>query len=83
MKSIKLRTTVNETLAQAVPELRPLPGQRVEMVAWKAEEGTGARALTPDEFLAQRLTRPVGTAPVTLEDMERVIAEGAAGRGVP
>jgi hypothetical protein len=34
-----------------------------------------------DELLACRLRPPDGTAPVTLEDMERAIAEGARGSG--
>ena len=39
------------------------------------------RKLTVDEFLAARLTPPPGVGPVSLEDMERAIAEGAIGRG--
>lgn len=39
------------------------------------------RKLTVDEFLAARLTPPSGVGPVTLEDMDRAIAEGAIGRG--
>jgi hypothetical protein len=43
-----------------------------------AERG---RKLTVDEFLAARLTPPPGVGPVTLQDMDRAIAEGAMGRG--
>lgn len=32
--------------------------------------------LTVDEFLDARITLPAGTSPVSLEDMERAIAEG-------
>jgi hypothetical protein len=39
------------------------------------------RKLTVDEFLAARLTPPPGVGPVSLQDMERAIAEGAVGRG--
>ncbi len=39
------------------------------------------RKLTVDEFLAARLTPPPGVRPVSLEDMDRAIAEGAIGRG--
>jgi len=39
------------------------------------------RKLTVDEFLATRLTPPPGVGYVSLEDMERAIAEGASGRG--
>jgi hypothetical protein len=37
--------------------------------------------LSVDEFLAKRLTPPPGAGPMTLQDMDRVIAEGASGRG--
>lgn len=43
-----------------------------------AERG---RKLSVDEFLAARLTPPAGVGPVSLQDMERAIAEGATGRG--
>lgn len=39
------------------------------------------RKLTVDEFLAARLIPPPGVGPVTLQDMDRAIAEGAIGRG--
>ena len=39
------------------------------------------RTLSVDEFLAARLTPPPGVGPVTLQDMDRAIAEGAIGRG--
>lgn len=40
-----------------------------------------ARKLSVDELLAARLTPPPGVGPVSLQDMERAIAEGASGRG--
>ena len=43
-----------------------------------AERG---RKLSVDEFLAARLTPSAGVGPVSLQDMERAIAEGATGRG--
>ena len=39
------------------------------------------RRLSVDEFLAARLTPPAGVGPVSLQDMDRAIAEGASGRG--
>jgi hypothetical protein len=38
------------------------------------------RALGVDEFLAARLTPPPGVGSLSLDDMERAIAEGACGR---
>jgi len=39
------------------------------------------RTLSVDEFLAARLTPPPGVGPVSLQDMDRAIADGASGRG--
>jgi hypothetical protein len=39
------------------------------------------RALSVDEFLAARLAPPPGVGPISLQDMDRAIAEGASGRG--
>ena len=39
------------------------------------------RTLSVDEFLAARLTPPPGVGPVSPQDMDRAIAEGASGRG--
>ncbi len=38
------------------------------------------RRLTVDEFLAARVAPPTGAGGVSLEDMERAIADGALGR---
>lgn len=63
--------------------------QLIERAANEAAEDTpkpGAVAerehtLSVDELLAARLTSPPGVGPVSLQDMERAIAEGASGRG--
>ena len=39
------------------------------------------RTLSVDEFLAGGLTPPPGVGSVSLENMDRAIAEGASGRG--
>jgi len=39
------------------------------------------RKLTVDDFLSARLTPPPGVGPVSVQDMDRAIAEGAIGRG--
>jgi len=84
MNAIKIDTTIDEAIAQALPALRPLLGERVELIALQAEAAEPKRRkLTLDEFLASGLERPPGVAPVTLEDMERAIMEGALGHAVP
>jgi hypothetical protein len=85
MNAIKLDTTIDESVAQAIPALRPLLGKRVALTAVEKEPAPAEsprRKLTLDEFLASRLERPAGLAPVTLADMERAIVEGALGNAV-
>jgi hypothetical protein len=78
MNAIKVETTIDEAVARAIPALRPLLGTRVEIIALQADAvGAQRRRLTLDELLASRLERPPGVAPVTLDDMERAIVEGA------
>ena len=79
--SIKFETTIDETVANAMPKLRPLLGERVEVIAVKSARSQ-PKTGSLDDFLAHRLKRPDGIAPVTLEDMERAIAKGAQGEGL-
>lgn len=63
--------------------------QLIEQARVEAEEDTPrpaavserTRTLSVDEFLATRLTPPPGVGSVSLQDMDRAIAEGASGRG--
>ena len=80
MNAIKVDTTIDEAIARALPAFRPLLGMRVELIALQAEAAEPQRRrLTMDEFRASRLERPEGVAPITLDDMERAIVEGALG----
>lgn len=80
MNAIKVDTTIDEAITQALPALRPLLGMRVELIALQTGPAEPPRRkLTLKEFLASRLERPEGVAPVALDDMERAIAEGALG----
>ncbi len=78
MNAIKFETTVDETVAGAMPNLRPMLGRRVEVIALEAESASAQR-ITLDEFLAHRLKRPADVEPVTLEDIESAIGHGALG----
>jgi hypothetical protein len=82
MHAIRVRTTVDEATASAIPALRPLLGKRVELIALQAEGESTQPAepkLTVDELLAARLTPPAGVGPVSLDDMEKAIEKGATG----
>jgi hypothetical protein len=81
MRAIKVDTTIDEAVARAIPALRPLIGKRVELIALDAAPGlVSERALSVDELMASRIKLPPGVGPLSLEDMERAIAEGALGR---
>jgi len=81
MDVIRLDTTIDEALARALPALRPLLGRHVELVAAEMPASRPSRSkLTVDELFASRIDLPPGVGPVSLEDMERAIIEGALGR---
>jgi hypothetical protein len=81
MQAIKVDTTVNEAVAQAIPALRPLLGRQVELIALDAMPASPPEPrLTVDELLRSRIKLPPGTGPLTQEDIDRAIAEGALGR---
>ena len=79
MSAIKTDTTIDEAVASAIPALRPLLGKHVELTAIESAPAPEPR-LTVDELLASRVKLPPGVGPLSLEDMERAIAEGALGR---
>jgi hypothetical protein len=84
MNAIKVETTVDEATARAIPALRPLLGQRVELIALQTggePAQVTQRKLTLDDLLAARLKPRPGVGPVSLEDMEKAIEKGATGAG--
>jgi hypothetical protein len=62
MNAIKIDTTIGEAVAPAIPALRPLLAERVELVALDAAP-PGEPVLSVDEFLAARIKPPRGPAP--------------------
>jgi hypothetical protein len=75
MKAIKVETTVDEAISRAIPALRTLLGQPVELIALHTEQPQ-AKKITLDEFLTHRLVPPHGVS-LSLEDMERAITQKA------
>ncbi len=83
MNAIRFEMTVDETVAGALPKLRPMLGRQIEVIALEASPAAETRnPRTLDDFLAHRLKRPADVEPVTLEDMERAITQGALGGDV-
>jgi hypothetical protein len=82
MHAIKVDTTIDEAVVRAIPALRPLLGRQVELIALEtAPAAAPERKLTVDELLSSRIKPPPGVGAVSLEDIERAIAEGALGLG--
>ncbi len=80
MNGIKNDTMVDEAVARAIPALRPLLGKQVEITALESTAlATSARRLSVDELLASRIKLPPGVGPLSLDDMERAIADEALG----
>lgn len=79
MNAVKFEMTVDEEVADAMPKLRPLLGRRVEVIALETGSSSAQYTKTLDDFLTHRLRRPADVEPVTLQDMERTIAQGALG----
>lgn len=85
MNAIRIDATINEAVAREIPALRPLLGRRVELIVLEEAEvapSVPRRKVTTEELLASRIKLPPGVGPITLEDIERGIIEGATGRAV-
>jgi hypothetical protein len=81
MSTIEAQTTVTESLARDMPQLRPLLGHRVRVIAQDLERPTGEEASTMsfDDFLATRTPWPEDRPSLSLEDMDAAIVKGALG----
>jgi hypothetical protein len=55
MQAVRLFTTVSEAIAQALPELLPLRGRRVEMLVLDEAEPTRVPATAPWGFLQGKI----------------------------
>jgi hypothetical protein len=81
MNAIRVDATVDEAVARAIPALLPLLGKRVELIALDASAPAGPLLrLTVDELLCSRMALPPGIEPLSNDDIDRAIADGALGR---
>ncbi len=77
MNALRINATIDESVARAIPALRPLLGRRIELITLSPDTASSeplARRLSLDELLAYRIVAPEGTRPLTEEDIERAIA---------
>jgi len=79
-QALQIHALVDQATVNAIPELQPLLGHKVQMIALdlgQADSVGNGRKITFVQFLAHRLKRPEGVPTVTLEDMEDAIMHGA------
>ena len=81
MNAIRVGTTIDEAVASAIFALRPLLGRHVELIALdESPGGAPGRKLSVDELLGSRIKLPPGVSPLSEDDIDRAIIEGALGR---
>lgn len=79
-QTLEIQTMVEQALVDVVPALQPLLGHRVQMFAFDLELSspvTSGRKISFEEFLATRPAWPKDRPPVSLEEMEKAIIQGA------
>ena len=81
MHAVRIDTTIDHAAVAAIPALRPFLGRKVELIALEvdsqAKQESEKAKIGLDEFLATRPKWPADRPPVTLEDMEDAIVQGA------
>lgn len=96
-QAIQITTQVDQVIVRAIPALEPLLGHQIQMIAldlespapsggagWtqnEPEKGVLETKITLEEFLATRPPWPKDRPPLTLEQIERGIIEGAIQSG--
>jgi len=79
-QTLNIQTRVDHALVGVVPALQSLLGHRVQMIALALEPTSFVetrRKISFKEFLATRPTWPKDRPPVSLEEMEKAIIQGA------
>ncbi len=81
MHAVRIDTTIDQAAVAAIPELQPFLGRKVELIALEVEpqikEQPEKTKISIDEFLATRSKWPANRPPITLEEMENAIIQGA------
>ena len=71
MSTIEAQTTMTESLVRSIPQLRPLLGHRVRVIAEDLEQSadSGPSAASFDHYLATRTPWPDDRPALSLEDL--------------
>jgi hypothetical protein len=78
---VRVRISDDHELRLKLPSDFPPGDAEVIVLEAEGQESLRGGKQTIDDLIASRLPRPSGVDPVTLDDMERAISEGATGRG--
>ena len=82
-QAVQIQTIINEAMVKDIPDLQPLLGHRVQMIALDLESteiDQEEKKISFEEFLATRPKWPKDKPAVTLEEMEEAIMQGAIDR---
>ena len=79
-QAVQIQTIINEAMVNDIPDLQPLLGHRVQMIALDLEPTEvdhEEQKISFEQFLATRPEWPKDKPPVTLDEMEEAIIQGA------
>ena len=80
-QALQIQTVIDQAIVQNLPELAPLLGHRVQMIALDLESAFSAEEnqeqMTFEQFLYTRPEWPKDKPAITLDEMAEAIAQGA------
>jgi hypothetical protein len=82
-QALQIKTVINEAMVQMLPELTPLLGHHVQMIALDLEPAlthTPQNKISFEQFLKNRPAWPQDKPAITLQDMDDAIMQGAINR---
>lgn len=80
MDAVRVNTLIDKGIVTVIPALRPFLGRKVELIALEVESQLKPQentSMSLDEFIATRPKWPADRPPITLEEMDQAIAQGA------
>lgn len=82
-QALQIKTVINEAMVQMLPELMPLLGHHVQMIALDLEPVQTSKSqnkISLEQFLKNRPTWPQDKPAITLQEMDDAIMQGAIDR---
>jgi hypothetical protein len=79
-QALQIYTVVDQSVVDVIPGLQPLLGHQVQVIAidlGQPDSDKSENKITFEQFLVTRPTWPKDRPPLTLEEMEEAIIQGA------